>query len=86
MNLIPCGRPPRVGLELAAPDLTSAQKAGLTQDIADLDRLIGDILLASRLDALPEGNADEAIDLLALVAEEWAAIPIRRSMDTRPYS
>jgi signal transduction histidine kinase len=47
----------------------------LDQDIAELDRLIEEILLASRLDALPEAGAQEEVDLLALAAEECARYP-----------
>jgi len=45
-------------------------KAGLEQDIAELDWLVDEILLASRLDAVNEIEATEEIDLLALAAEE----------------
>ena len=42
----------------------------LTRNIAELDQLIGEMLLASRLDAAVGLERPEAIDLLALVAEE----------------
>jgi signal transduction histidine kinase len=45
-------------------------KAGLEQDIAELDWLVDEILLASRLDAIQEAQKPEEIDLLALAAEE----------------
>jgi signal transduction histidine kinase len=48
------------------------RKAELEQDIAELDQLIDEILLASRLDALNAGEAREEVDLLALAAEECA--------------
>jgi signal transduction histidine kinase len=48
------------------------RKAGLEQDIAELDALIDEILLASRLDAVKERDVDEEVDLLALAAEECA--------------
>jgi len=48
------------------------RKAGLEQDIAELDALIDEILLASRLDAVKELDTDEEVDLLALAAEECA--------------
>jgi signal transduction histidine kinase len=47
------------------------RKIGLEQDIAELDRLVDEILLASRLDAVTE-VASEEVDLLALAAEECA--------------
>ena len=42
------------------------------QDIAELDWLVDEILLASRLDAVSEPLAAEELDLLALAAEECA--------------
>jgi signal transduction histidine kinase len=48
------------------------RKAGLEQDIAELDLLIDEILLASRLDAIADLDAMEELDLLALAAEEGA--------------
>ncbi len=50
----------------------AVRKAGLEQDIAELDALIDEILLASRLDAVKEREASEEVDLLALAAEECA--------------
>jgi signal transduction histidine kinase len=44
----------------------------LEQDIAELDWLVDEILLASRLDAVTEAVATEEVDLLALAAEECA--------------
>jgi signal transduction histidine kinase len=44
----------------------------LEQDIAELDELIDEMLLASRLDAVTDTPADDEIDLLALIAEECA--------------
>ena len=51
-------------------DLKTRQS--LKQDVAELDQLIEEILLASRLDAQPTLERHEALDLLALVAEEAA--------------
>ena len=44
----------------------------MEQDIAELDWLVDEILLASRLDAVAEPLAAEELDLLALAAEECA--------------
>jgi signal transduction histidine kinase len=44
----------------------------LTEDIAELDALIGELLLASRLEALEHLEHPEDIDLLALLVEEGA--------------
>ncbi len=48
------------------------RRAGLEQDVAELDWLVDEILLASRLDAVADVTATEEIDLLALAAEECA--------------
>ncbi len=60
----------RLALDLVK-DIDPARRRGLEADIAELDHLIEEILLASRLDTLAE-PAREEIDLLALVAEEAA--------------
>jgi len=60
----------RLGIELAKGD--PARKAELEKDIAELDRLVDEILLASRLDAVEHIDHTEDIDLLALAAEECA--------------
>jgi len=62
----------RMAVELMKESADPARKAGLEQDIAELDALIDEILLASRLDAVKELDTDEEVDLLALAAEECA--------------
>jgi signal transduction histidine kinase len=64
----------RIGMavELMKESADPVRKAGLEQDIAELDALIDEILLASRLDTLKRLEADENVDLLALAAEEGA--------------
>src|SRR5207302_1190734 len=62
----------RMAVELMKESADPVRKAGLEQDIAELDALIDEILLASRLDAAKEREADEEVDLLALAAEECA--------------
>jgi len=47
-------------------------RAALSRDVAELDQLIDQILLTSRLDALPALDRHEPLDLLALAAEEAA--------------
>lgn len=49
-------------------------RAEVERDIAELDILIDEILLSSRLDSLEERAAVEEVDLLALAAEECARI------------
>jgi signal transduction histidine kinase len=61
----------RLGLELYEQKPEPTRKAGIARDIAELDALIDEILLASRLDASPSLQR-EPIDLLGLVAEECA--------------
>jgi signal transduction histidine kinase len=62
----------RLGLELYGRDPTPKAKAELQRDIAELDDLIEEILLASRLDIAAAPPTKESLDLLALVAEECA--------------
>jgi signal transduction histidine kinase len=62
----------RMAVELLAGDARPELRARVEQDIAELDELIGEILLASRLDAQVESARPEELDLLALVAEEAA--------------
>ena len=61
----------RVALELMGaerPDLRDR----VARDIAELDELIGELLLASRLQTVEELDRREEVDLLGLVAEEGA--------------
>jgi signal transduction histidine kinase len=62
----------RLGIELYGKDPTPKAKAELQRDIAELDDLIEEILLASRLDLVATPQVKESLDLLALVAEECA--------------
>jgi signal transduction histidine kinase len=61
----------RLGLELYEQRQDPGVKAELERDIGELDLLIDEILLASRLDAAPALQA-ETLDLLGLAAEECA--------------
>jgi len=77
----------QLALELVKDAVEPRRRAGLEQDIAELDRLIDEILLASRLDAVNEPLQLEELDLLALAAElaaahtevqlEGASLPLR---------
>jgi len=60
----------RLGLELVAAH--PERKAELERDIAELDQLVDEILLVSRLDATEHLDVREDIDLAALAAEECA--------------
>jgi len=60
----------RLAIEMLKDAADAHSKAGLEQDIAELDWLVDEILLASRLDVIKEIEHTEEIDLLALAAEE----------------
>jgi signal transduction histidine kinase len=62
----------RMAVELMKESADPKRKAELERDVAELDALIDEILLASRLDAVKELDTDEEVDLLALAAEECA--------------
>jgi signal transduction histidine kinase len=62
----------RMAIELLAGADRPELRARLSQDIAELDALIGELLLASRLDTLERLARTEDLDLLALLAEEGA--------------
>jgi len=65
----------RLGVELLKAQADPKRKAELEADIGELDNLIDEILLASRLEAGAAEQAREEIDLLALAAEECARYP-----------
>jgi signal transduction histidine kinase len=58
----------RLGLELV--EAQPERKVELEKDIAELDQLVDEILLVSRLDAADQLDVREDIDLAALAAEE----------------
>lgn len=60
----------RMAVELMKDKADPRRKAELEQDIAELDALLEEILLASRLDAVKGLEGAEPVDLLALAAEE----------------
>jgi two-component system OmpR family sensor kinase len=63
----------RMGLELMAPDASSRARDEIARNIGELDQLIDEILLASRLDARESDMGTvETVDLTGLVAEECA--------------
>ena len=62
----------RLGIELLTDKPSAERRAELQQDIAELDGLVEQILLSSRLDAVQIIDRDEEIDLLAVAAEEGA--------------
>ena len=64
----------RLGLELAGG--SPERRAELEKDIAELDQLVDEILLLSRLDAAEQSDVRENVDLTALAAEESRATTI----------
>jgi signal transduction histidine kinase len=64
----------RMGLELMAGDNRNEIHARISQDIRELDDLIEELLLASRLSAGESLESSETVDLLALCAEEGARV------------
>jgi len=63
----------RMGLELMNQDNSDAVKQEIARNIAELDQLIDEILLASRLDAQEaDMGTIESVDLIGLCAEECA--------------
>ena len=65
----------RMGLELMGPASAGAASAEIARNIAELDQLIEEILLASRLDAQEADlGTVESVNLLGLAAEECARV------------
>jgi signal transduction histidine kinase len=62
----------RMAVELMKDRADPARRRELEADIAELDALLDEILLASRLDVPAATDASEPVELLALAAEECA--------------
>jgi two-component system OmpR family sensor kinase len=63
----------RMGLELMDPEPSQRSRDEITRNIGELDQLIDEILLASRLDARESDiGTVESVDLTGLAAEECA--------------
>jgi len=62
----------KLGLEMEQDRPSETRREALKQDIADLNALIEEILVMSRLDAAMPLDSREPVDLVALVAEECA--------------
>ena len=76
----------RMGFELYEQKQDPKRKAQLQRDIAELDLLIDEILLASRLETVRALQGTEEVDLLALAAEEAARYDQSRSRESRSWS
>jgi len=64
----------RMAVELLASNNRPELRERVAQDIADLDDLIEELLMASRLDRVDELQLRDDVDLLALSAEEAARV------------
>jgi signal transduction histidine kinase len=64
----------RMAVEMLGDQAKPGLRAGLERDIAELDALVDEILLASRLDSVAALDAREEVDLLAAAAEECARV------------
>jgi len=77
----------RMGLELLGQNASPAMKEEISRSVNELDQLVGEILLASRLDAQ---QADiglmESVDLTGLACEECARFDVPLDLGTNPQS
>lgn len=80
----------RLALEILSEQPTPQLQDELRRNVAELDQLIEEILLASRLDAMREPLHHDEVDLAALLAEECAhseaecdAVPLSIGGDER---
>jgi signal transduction histidine kinase len=64
----------RMAVEMLKADAKPELRAEIERDIAELDALVDEILVASRLDAVATLETREEVDLLALAAEECARV------------
>ncbi len=72
----------RMGLELMEPQTSTEFRDEIARNIQELDQLIDEILLASRLDASEvDIGTMESVDLLGLAAEECAKLDAQLQVD-----
>ena len=77
----------RMSLELMNLDTSSPQRIEISRSITELDQLIDEILLASRLDARQaDAEPFESLDLTGLAAEECARANAELSLSTTGQS
>lgn len=78
----------RMGLELLTSGdaaQQAAQRAEMARNIAELDQLIDEILLASRMDLADDGLLNwEDVDLTGLAAEECARVDVPLEVSAQP--
>jgi signal transduction histidine kinase len=61
-------------MEDAPPEARAALRQEIDTNIGELDALVEEVLMASRLDAKPTPDAQDAVDLLGLAAEEASRV------------
>lgn len=77
----------RMGLELMGETPSAAMKAEISRSVSELDQLIDEILLASRLDAKEADlGTIESVDLTGLASEECARIDAHLELGFEPRS
>lgn len=64
----------RMAIELIAEDTRPEVRERIVRDIGELDELVGELLLASKLDTIDRLELEEDVELLALVAQEGAPV------------
>jgi signal transduction histidine kinase len=64
----------RMAIELLAGEERPELRVQIARDIAELDDLIDELLLAARLETIDTPRSSEDVDLLALTAEEGARV------------
>jgi signal transduction histidine kinase len=72
-------------LESAEPARRAALKAEIDRDVRELDALVEEVLLASRLDAQATLN-ESKVDLIGLAAEEAARVGAQLHLEAPPDS
>ncbi len=73
-------------LEGSSPEQQQRLKQEIDTNVAELDALVEEVLLASRLDAIQQIDRTDAVDLLALAAEEGARVDAAVSGDSLTVS
>jgi signal transduction histidine kinase len=75
----------RMGLELMSPGTASPQRLEISRSITELDQLIDEILLASRLDTRQaDAEPFETLDLTGLAAEECSRVNAELKAELQP--
>lgn len=62
----------RLGIEMLQERNDQARRQALQKDILELDTLIEELILMTRLDSDPKGDVLQTVDLVAIAAEECA--------------